>query len=181
MPCLGAGAPKIAPPLRGGPARPGASTSGCGGARGSDRSGPSLPMAQPRSQHTWGQEGRGRRLCPLHPQCQAGLRPRVQCLAGGLQVNPGQVESQRDRLGACGACGAGQAAAPRVAGGLAPAFAPGSPERLCHPVPGKRAMSPVGVVGAASLIHTGERPDALQVVDHNLTPAVCPQSGLRKQ
>lgn len=96
MPCLGAGAPKIAPP-----ARPGASTSGCGGARGSDRSGPSLPMAPPRSQRTWGQEGRGRRLCPLHPQCQAGLRPHVQRLAGGLQVNPGQVESQCDCLGAC--------------------------------------------------------------------------------
>lgn len=36
------------------------------------------------------------------------------------------------------------------------------------------------VVGSAFVVHTGEKPEALQVVDQNIASVVCPQSGLKK-
>lgn len=101
-----------------------------------DRSGPSLPIAQLRSRHTWGQQGRSCWLCPRHPQCRAQLRPLVQRLAGGL---PGKSQTGREqaRTSGCLCTPAGRDKPPRPCmacpPGLTPAFTPVAPRTLLSP------------------------------------------------
>lgn len=111
--------------------------------------------------------GRGCWLCPLHPRCQAALRQPFSARHVDCQVNTLRAENKCDGGGGTAASAGRRARAPDTS--ICP---------CCCEV--SRAYPEMWFVSSAFVVHTREKPDALQVVDQNIAPVVCPQSGLKQ-